>query len=469
MKYVGRTPDEMQGRMLMQSLDASALEEQQHLYLEALPGFVRDGLISSACAEAIRPLIGLPTEDIMHLESPYDKARKAGIITEEQLVPMRQRITKMVHSSEAKCSGTAAYRYNGPAKLEQMTLSTKERNENVIRSAVGGAVSLRNVTIEKTGDTKNHIEGNFTGLNAAVLAEGGSMDIADSQIISRAIGGNNVFAHGKDSYIHLDNVLLDAYGAASNRCIYVSFGGRVDAERCELISRGSISSPVATDVGGGTIRLKDCLVKALGSHCAALYSTGRIEADHCVCVAPETEGMIIVGSNSISLRDTHVFSGQNQGVKFASELGESSGVFTMEGGSLTAIEGPLFAVELDAEIHLHGAAVSNPSGELLKLYQGFSPPGMEQPEPGQSLIRIELDGQQLSGTMESDKAHTLEVVLQDGSLLTGAISAPESTVRLSRDSRWILSGDSAIGRLENADPEGSNVIQNGYQLNITCL
>lgn len=93
---------------------------------------------------------------------------------------------------------------------------------------------------------------------------------------------------------------------------------------------------------------------------------------------------------------------------------------------------------------------------------------MEQPEPGQSLIRIELDGQQLSGTMESDEAHTLEVVLQNGSLLTGAISAPESIVRLSRDSRWILSGDSTIERLENADPEGGNVIQNGYQLSITC-
>ena len=306
--------------------------------------------------------------------------------------------------------------------------------------------------------------GNFTGLNAAVLAEGGEISIADSQIISHAIGGNNVFAHGAGSHITLNNVLLDAYGAASNRCIYVSFGGQVDADHCEMTSRGSISSPVATDVGGGTIRLKNCVVKALGNHCAALYSTGRIEAEHCVCVAPETEGMIIVGSNSISLRDSHVFSGQNQGIKFASELGESQGVFTMEGGSLTAAEGPLFQVELDARIVLKHTAIAVPSGQLLKLYRGFSPPGMEQPEPGQSLIQMELEQQQLTGTMGSDAMHTLELHLSHDSLFTGSITAPDSTITLSRDSRWILTGDSAIGTLLNDDPTGENVILNGFAL-----
>ncbi len=47
---------------------------------------------------------------------------------------------------------------------------------------------------------------------------------------SYAIGGNNVFVHGKNSHVTLKNVLLDAYGAASNRCVYVSFGGTLEAE-----------------------------------------------------------------------------------------------------------------------------------------------------------------------------------------------------------------------------------------------
>ena len=47
----------------------------------------------------------------------------------------------------------------------------------------------------------------------------------------------------------------------------------------------------------------------------------------------------------------------------------------MEGGSLTAAEGPLFQVELDARIVLKHTAIAVPSGQLLKLYRGFSPPG----------------------------------------------------------------------------------------------
>ena len=467
MENTGRISNPNQGRILMQTLDASALEQQQALYRNALPVFVQQGILTQDAADAILPLIGLPNEDLMHLATPYDRALQAGIITQEQLVPMRQEITRQIHSPTAKCSGTAAHRYSDAASITDCTLSTENRNENVIKSVPGGNVTLERVQIEKYGDTKNHIEGNFTGLNAAVLAEGGRISIADSRIVSHAIGGNNVFAHGADSHITLNNVLLDAYGEASNRCIYVSFGGQVDAAHCELVSRGSISSPVATDVGGGTIRLKDCVVKALGNHCAALYSTGRIEAEHCICVAPETEGMIIVGSNSISLRDCHVFSGQNQGVKFATELGESQGEFRMDGGSLTAAEGPLFQVELDARIVLKRAAIAVPSGQILKLYRGFSPPGMEQPEPGQGLIQLELEHQQLTGTIESDRDHTLELLLRSGSLLTGSVTAPDSTVTLSRDSRWILTGDSSVGTLINEDPTGENIILNGFALKYT--
>lgn len=464
MEDTGRIPNHLHGRILMQTLDASALEQQQALYRNALSVFVKQRLLTQAAADAILPLIGLPNTDIMNLLTPYDRALNAGIITQEQLVSMRQEITRQIHNPAAKCSGTAAHLYSGAASASDCTLSTETRNENVVKSVSGGDVTLKRVQIEKYGDTKNHIEGNFTGLNAAVLSEGGRISISDSQIVSHAIGGNNVFAHGADSYITLKNVLLDAYGAASNRCIYVSFGGHVDADHCELISRGSISSPVATDIGGGTIRLSSCVVTALGNHCAALYSTGRIEARHCICVAPETEGMIIVGSNSIFLQSSHVFSGQNQGVKFASELGESQGEFTMEGGSLTVAEGPLFLVERDARITLKNAAIAVPSNQLLTLYQGFSPPGMEQPEPGQSVIQMELAQQKLSGAIQSDSAHTLELHLKDGSLLTGSITAPDSTVTLSHNSRWILTGNSTIGTLINEDSAGENIILNGFSL-----
>lgn len=112
MENTGRISDPQQGRILMQALDASALEQQQALYRNALPVFVEQGLLTQAEADAIIPLIGLPNEDVMHLLTPYDRALNAGIITQKQLVPMRQEITRQIHSPTAKCSGTAAHIYS---------------------------------------------------------------------------------------------------------------------------------------------------------------------------------------------------------------------------------------------------------------------------------------------------------------------------------------------------------------------
>lgn len=470
MKHVGRRPDDEAGRILMQTLEAATLQKRQPWYREALAHFIAEQTITAAQAQAIEPFIGLPVEDITHLETPYDKALRAGIITKEQAGTMNRYIFEKAHSGTALCSGTAANHYaQGETVLSHVQLSTDKRDDSVVKVSGGAHLVLEDAAIEKRGDTTDHSEGSFTGLNAAVLAEGGSISITDSTVTSHAIGGNNVFVHGRDSYVQLKNVLLDAYGAASNRCVYVSFGGTLEAEGCEFISRGSISSTVATDTGGGTIRLKNCLVKTLGGHCASLYSTGHIEAEHCVCVAPETEGLIIVGGNTMILKDTSVFSGQNQGIKLTAAMETCAGTFTMTGGSLTACEGPLVTAERDAEITLQGVCLANPSGEAIRGVTPSLPPGMEQPAAPPARLHVVLRQQELHGSISSDAGHLLDIELHTGSRLTGSINpdgSAETVLHLSRDSRWELTGDSILHRLVNEDPTNSNILTRGYQLRI---
>lgn len=470
MKNVGRRPDDEAGRILMQTLEAATLQKRQPWYRDALEHFVAAQTITPEQAQAIEPLIGQPIPDIMHLETPYDKALQAGILTQQQAREMNGYIFELAHSSTALCSGTAAHHYTqGETVLSQVRLSTDKRDDSVVKASGGAHVVIENAALEKRGDTTDHSEGSFTGLNAAVLAEGGSITITDSTISSHAIGGNNVFVHGKDSHVTLKNVLLDAYGAASNRCVYVSFGGTLDAEGCEFVSRGSISSTVATDTGGGTIRLKNCLVKTLGGHCASLYSTGYIEAEHCVCVAPETEGLIIVGGNTMILKDTSVFSGQNQGVKLTAAMETCAGTFTMTGGSLTACEGPLATAERDAEITLRGVSLANPSGEAIRGVSPPLPPDMEQPAGPPARLHVVLQQQELRGSISSDAGHLLDIELQAGSCLTGSINpggTAETVLHLSRDSRWELTGDSVLHRLINEDPTNSNILTHGYQLRV---
>lgn len=454
----------------MQTLEASTLKKRQEWYREALGGFVSQGIITQEQASAILPYIGRPIEDIMHLETPYDQALNAGVLTQEQAKAMNRYIFERAHSGTALCSGTAAHYYaQDRTELSDVTLSTEARDENVIKVSGGAELSLRNVTVEKRGDTTDHSEGSFTGLNAAVLAEGGTVRLEDSTVTSHAIGGNNVFAHGAGSRVEMKNVLLDAYGIASNRCIYVSFGGEVEAEDCEFVSRGSISSTVATDTGGGTIRLKNCMVKTLGGHCASLYSTGRIETAHCVCAAPETEALIIVGGNSMVLNDTYVFSGQGQGVKFTAAMEENAGSFTMTGGSLSVCEGPVVAAEGSAEVTLCRVSIANPSGEAVKGIRGFAPPGMETPRTEPALLHVTLREQVLSGSISATEDHTLSIEALEGSRLSGSINgdgASHTTLHLSADSRWELTGDSVVNTLINENPSGGNILRHGYTLKI---
>lgn len=469
MKVIGRFPDHEAGRRMMQSLDAATLQKRQPWYREELDGFVSGGVITEEQAEQIVPLIGQPIADIMHLETPYDKAERAGIITRQQARTMNDVIFARAHSGTALCSGTASHLYaQGETVLDGETLSTDKRDDNVIKAVGGATVHLKNMTVEKAGDTTDHSEGSFTGLNAAVLAEGGTITVEDSAITSHAIGGNNVFVHGKGSHVTLKNSLLDAYGAASNRCVYVSFGGRLEAENCEMVSRGSISSTVATDTGGGDIYLKHCLVKTLGGHCASLYSTGNIVAEHCICVAPETEALIIVGGNTMKLKDTCVFSGQGQGLKLTAAMEECAGSFVMEGGSLSACEGPVVKAEGAAEVRLRNVSLANPSGTAVELAKGFAPPGMQKKEEPPKQFHLVLEQQTICGTIVSDADHTVSLELREGSEWKGTFAgeAAEIAVSLSADSKWILTGDCTIGTLCNQDESGCNIICGGHRLTV---
>ena len=467
MKGVGRPENPEAGRRLMQSLEADTLRKRQSWYADALPGFVAAGIITEAQAAAVGPFIGQPIEDVMHLETPYDKARKAGILEEAQAREMNGFIFRQAHSGTALCSGTASHVFTEDAVIDGGVYRTDRRDDSVFKAAGGAVLTLKNLRVEKEGDTTDHSEGSFTGLNAAVLAEGGEIVIEDSEIVSRAIGGNNVFAHGQGSRVRLKNVLLDAYGMASDRCIYAAFGGAVEAEGCELISRGSISSTVATDTGGGVIRLKDCLVKTLGGHCASLYSTGDIRAEHCLCVAPETEALIIVGDNRLELRDTVVLSGQGQGVKFSGGMEPDPGVFSMTGGSLTVCEGPVIAAQGGAEVTMDSVAVANPQGLAILGAAPVGMPGMPAPA-GKREIHVTLKNQRLSGLITGDGSHRITLDVEAGSVLETEVPAEACpvTVRLEKDARLVLTGDTYLAALENEDPTGANLETGGYKLHL---
>ena len=79
-------------------------------------------------------------------------------------------------------------------------------DENALRID-GAAVTLSDVTVSKSaGSSSNPENGDFYGVNAAILAtNGATVDIKDSDISSSAQNGNGVFSYGDCTVTSLTN------------------------------------------------------------------------------------------------------------------------------------------------------------------------------------------------------------------------------------------------------------------------
>lgn len=472
MDHIGLIREKHAGMKFIERLDADSFQKRKLQRKQALDDFAARGIISPEQAEKSKAFIEEDRSSEPHARvTPFQRAGQAGILTEQQVNDLDEVITQITRGEKGLCTGSAAYLFDsGSHTLEDKVMTADGRDESVIKAVDHAVVRIRGGSIEKSGDTTDHQEGSMTGLNAAVLAEGGTVYLEDLTVTSRALGGNNVYAHGKGSEIHMKNVRLEAYGEAANRCIYLSWGGKVTAENCEFTSRGFISSTVATDTGGGDIILDRCAVRNLGHNGASLYCTGNITATECMCLAPECEGLIIVGNNTMDLTDCNILSGEGQGVKIFTREG-AGGYFNMRRGSLTVCEGPVvYACGNHGHVLLQNVKLANPDN--LAFVAAAGPHMMHFPgeEPQISRLVVDMDQQYLQGDSRCDDTHALELNLRNGSHYIGAVNGDRLgnhvKVTLDKDSVWTLSGDSFVHVLENADVTGANIITNGYTLTI---
>ena len=398
----------------------------------------------------------------MRPQNAWDVAADKGLISKDVAEQMSVTAQEVSHGKGVDCSGSYEVIFDGEGVEEYFDgteFSTTRSGCNALKVVNGAKVHLKNATVKKSGDSGHH-ECSFTGYNAGILAEnGGKVYIEDSVITSDAICGNNIFAHGEGAEVNLKNCLIDAYGKASDRAVYCSWGGTLNLENCELITRGVISAVLVTDTGGGFINAKNCSLKLLGKMSGCLYSTGDIRIENCRAIANEWEAAVIVGSNSLRIKDSYVFSAKNQGVKVFTKEGDGA-TFEMEGGSLTACEGPLFITTGNhAHFTLRNVAVANPSGIAFmadKVERGNADnPAMAMPVSGINDMYVDLYDQYVQGDSYCDDAHTMTISLHEGSTYIGAVNAANTAVKVSvvldEGTVWDVTGDSYVDVLVGAE------------------
>ena len=366
--------------------------------------------------------------------------------------------------------GTTIVTENKSIAHESMTNTTADQNAFIGKNKA--VIDIENSVFDKTGDTTSDDNSNFRGQNAVVLGiEDSQINIKGSNITSNSKGSNAVFATGEGSVINVENTNIHTK-SDSSRGLDATYKGTVNGKNLTITTEGAHSATLATDRGEGTITTEAAKLTTSGEGSPVIYSTGNIIVNNVNGIANNSEIGVVEGKNSITLTNSNVTGYKDNGFmlyqSFSGDAENGIARLKAENNTLTthATGAFLYVNNTTAEVDLSNNAISMPNTSTLVKAAADSRWGKTGENGGHLTLRT--SNQELSGNIMADSISTIALDMTNGSSLVGAVNtdntAKEVTVKLSKDSNWILTGDSYVKSLNNEDTTGSNIHSNGYKL-----
>ena len=367
-------------------------------------------------------------------------------------------------------TGTAIVTENKSIAHELMTNTTADQNAFIGKNKA--VVNIENSVFDKTGNTTSDDNSNFRGQNAVVLGiDGSQINIKGSNITSNSKGSNAVFATGEGTVINVENTNIHTK-SDSSRGLDATYKGTVNGKNLTITTEGAHSATLATDRGEGTITAEAAKLTTSGEGSPVIYSTGNIMVNNVNGIANNSEIGVVEGKNSITLTNSNVTGYKDNGFmlyqSFSGDAENGIARLKAENNTLTthATGAFLYVNNTTAEVDLSNNAISMPNTSTLVKASADSRWGKTGENGGHLTLRT--SNQELSGNIMADSISTIALDMTNGSSLVGAVNtdntAKEVTVKLSKDSNWILTGDSYVKSLSNEDTTGSNIQLNGYKL-----
>ena len=399
-------------RLILPALAGSALAA-----LAFVPTFGAEQVQANVPAQSISaPKVDMPKADV-----PRPDDVKTGEINEP--APHKE-------ANPSAFTGTAVISESKTFEHQRFDNTISDQNSFIGKNKA--TITIDSSVFDKTGNTSNDDNSNFRGQNAVVLGiEGSQTSIKNSNITSSSIGSNAVFA-----------------------------------------TEGTHSATLATDRGEGTITAEAAKLITSGEGSPVIYSTGNIMVNNVNGIANNSEIGVVEGKNSITLTNSNVTGYKDNGfMLYQSFSGDAeSGIARLkaENNTLTthATGAFLYVNNTTAEVDLSNNVISMPNTSTLVKAAADSRWGKTGENGGHLTLRT--SNQELSGNIMADSISTIALDMTNGSSLVGAVNtdnaAKEVTVKLSKDSNWILTGDSYVKSLNNEDTTGSNIHLNGYKL-----
>ncbi len=388
---------------------------------------------------------------------------------------------------------TASVEITAAETQESQTYTSETADESSVIVNTPEQVSLINPTVTKTGDSDGGDNCNFYGLNAGVLAMGGTtLSISGGTISTDASGANGVFSYGGNggqngaegdgTTVIISDTVITTTGNGSGG-IMTTGGGIMYANNLTVTTSGGSSAPIRTDRGGGTVYVDGGTYTANGLGSPAIYSTADVNVANATLISNLSEGVCIEGQNSITLTDCDLTANNTQCngnatfldtimiyQSMSGDADSGTSAFTMTGGSLTSRSGHMFHVtNTHAVITLSGVTLNNEGSDILLSVcdDGWS--------GASNIAELNAVSQAFAGTILVGSNSTLTLTLTEGSSFEGAFSGEITNskgtevstdlgtvnVFLDETSTWTLTGDTWI---TSFDGSAEQVISSGYTL-----
>ncbi len=290
-------------------------------------------------------------------------------------------------SSSADIDYTAAVEITSADSQSGQTYSSTTADESALLVSTSDEVTITDPTVSKTGDSDGGDNCNFYGLNAAVLVKDGSTTtITGGTITSDADGANGVFSYGGNggqngasgdgTKVIISDTSITTTGDGSGG-IMTTGGGITEASNLTVETSGRSSAAIRTDRGGGTVTVDGGSYTTNGLGSPAIYSTADITVSNATLKSNLSEGVCIEGINSITLNDCDMTANNtdtNGNATFydtimiyqsmSGDADSGTSTFTMDGGSLTSLNGHVFHVtNTSAVINLKAVTITNKDSE----------------------------------------------------------------------------------------------------------
>ena len=387
--------------------------------------------------------------------------------------------------------GSSANTISEDGTYTDTTYTSTGDDENALR-VDGATVTLDGITVDKSaGATSNTENGDFYGVNAALLAtNGATVTITNATVTSSAQNGNGVFSYGTGTTVNISESMITTT-ADNSGGIQTTGGGTTNATNLVVSTSGNSSAAIRSDRGGGTVNVDGGSYVSNGYNSPAVYSTADITVKNAFLTANNSEALVIEGKNAITLENCTVTGNMSdtkgssseenvhnvmiyQSMSGDADVGTST--FSMTGGTLTSKNGDMiYVTNTHCVLTLSGVTIQNENadGALLRVVGNSASHGWGTAGSNGAQVEFTADGQTLNGDIVVDTISTLNMKLTNGSSFTGTVNIVDNAqggtavsnnavVTIESGCTWTLTGDCVITSLTNS----GTINFNGYTITL---